>query len=177
MITSKSIKEGGRTPVKNERSRSLTGSFWPENTLFPWKQLLWKYIFSESSLAFPCFPLNLRLGSSGVCQVSAPAQASYILSEKPIVIQRKLMIQQVLDVWSPKKQLPGIWTIHCWLTTVPAPKCFPYMSSHLTPTVAGLACLLGLMREWNSQQGWYMFQGGLGIHSGTQVCFWVFSSN
>lgn len=71
------------------------------------------------------FPsLGLRLDSSGACQVSAPAQPSYILSEELIVIQRKLMIQQVLDVWSPRKRLPGLWTTHCRLTASPATKCF-----------------------------------------------------
>lgn len=115
----------------------------------------YKNTFSVSQASpFPVSSLNLRSGSSGVCQVSAPAQASSISPGKPIVIQRKLMIQQVLDVWSPRKQPPGIWTIHCWPTTLPATKCFPEMSSHLTPTVAGLAWALGLMMEWKSQRGW-----------------------
>lgn len=56
---------------------------------------------------FPFPSHSLRLSSSGVCQVTVTGQPSSLVRE-PIVTQRKLMIQQVLDVWSPRRQLPGI---------------------------------------------------------------------
>lgn len=77
-------------------------------------------------------------------QVSAPAQPSLGLSKHPIVVQGKLMIQQVLDMWSLRKYLPGIRTVHCLLTTFPANKCFTQMSGHLNLRVAELAWGLGI---------------------------------
>lgn len=104
-----------------------------------------KYSLGESVSCFPFPSLSLRLVNSSVCQVSAPAQPSLSLSKHPIVGQGKLMIQQVLDVWSVRQYLPGIWTVHCPPATFPANKYFTHMSGHLNVRVAGLAWGLGLM--------------------------------
>lgn len=127
-----------------------------------------KHSLGESVSSFPFPSLSLRLGSSSVCQVSAPAQPSLNLSKHPIVVQGELMIQQVLDMWSLRKYLPGIWTVHCPLPTFPANKCFTQMSGHLNLGVVGLAWGLGLMVKflaWVDLQ----LQEVLGIFSETQM--------
>lgn len=127
-----------------------------------------KSTVSVSQSPVSLFLLSVSDGSSSVCQVSAPAQPSLNLSKHPIVVQGELMIQQVLDVWSLRKYLPGIWTVHCPLPTFPANKCFTKMSGHLNPGVVGLAWGLGLMVKflaWVDLQ----LQEVLGIFSETQM--------